>query len=189
MNRIKSWDNPLLDKSRDWEALQEHKKIGLKFWIHTWLVLLPQIGHMCSSQWLMFVCSLPSSVLLYVLRNYIPQLPVRSGWCMVLEENWMREKGSQGVCHLQSRWILSTVLTLSSFFLTGPSFWLAVSWSSQRPEMVPVSCLLLWLPVQLSEQQHMMRSLYSVLCVWGIRMVLFFWQIRSSILILLTFQG
>jgi hypothetical protein len=97
MNRIKSWDNPLLDKSRYWEALQEHKKIGLKSWIHTWLVLLPQIGHMCSSPWLMFVCSLPSSVLLYVLRNYIPQLAVRSGWCMVLEENWTREKGSPGL--------------------------------------------------------------------------------------------
>lgn len=60
---------------------------------------------MFSPPWLLSVCSLPSSVLLYILRKYIPQLPIRSGQCMVLEENWMREEGSKGICHLQSHWI------------------------------------------------------------------------------------
>lgn len=114
---------------------------------------------MVSSPWLLFVCSLPSSVLLYILRNYIPQLPIRSGRCMVLEESWMREKESQGVWHLRSRWVLSAVLTLSSLFLVGPSFWLAVSWSSQRPETAVSCLLLLWLPLQLSEHHCMLRSL------------------------------
>lgn len=92
-----------------------------------------RISHIFSFPGRLFAYSLPSSVLLYILRNYIPQLPVRPDRCMVLAEDWVREKGSQAICHVHPHWIFSMVLTLNSFFLKGPtSGWLVLD-PARRP--------------------------------------------------------